>query len=125
MIRYSFNEELGIVESILLDEINLSEIAEHINNIGKDPSLPTNLKILTDARKAVLNFDPKSISILIETIQNAKIKHESIKEAILHDDPDVAGYSFLYQKMLTPLVKHTFKIYSTEEAALKWLTEEV
>jgi hypothetical protein len=125
MIRYSFNEELGIVKSILLDEINLSEIAEHIENIGKDPSLPTNLKILTDARKAVLNFDPKSISILIETIQNAKIKHESIKEAILHDDPDVAGYSFLYQKMLTPFVKHTFKIYCTEEAALKWLSEEV
>jgi hypothetical protein len=121
MIAYRFNKESEIVEAVFDGAIGINELARHIMNLGNDTSLPVNLKIFTDARKAVVNFNPKSLVILIDAINSAKIRHETITEAILQNDPDITAYSFIYQKMISFRKNHIFKIFSTESAALKWL----
>jgi len=124
MVDYRFDKESGIVNVLLDGKVEITEILDYINSIGSDISLSTNLKLLTDARNAVMNFSPKSLQLVIDAINNSKIKHDTIKEAILQNNPDISAYSFIYQKMLSVHKNHIFKIFSTEAAALQWLSEE-
>jgi hypothetical protein len=123
MIEYKYNNETGIVETSFNGTLEIKDIVEYINKLGKDTSLPANLRIFTDARKTIVNFNLKSLGLILEAINCSEIKHESIREAIIHDDPDVSAYSFIYQKMLACHKNHIFRIFCTEDAALKWLTE--
>jgi hypothetical protein len=123
MVDYRFDKESGIIKVLIDGIVEIQEIVEYINQIGNDPSLPDNLKIFTDARSAFINFSPKSLHLLIDAINDARIKHSTIHEAILQNNPDITAYSFIYQNMLTSRKNHIFKIFSTQLAALQWLSD--
>ncbi len=123
MITYRLNTESGIVESLFEGVIEIHEIADHIKKLGSDTKLPANLKIMTDTRKAVFNFSIRSIEILMDALKNSEIKHNSIKDAILQDNPDITAYSYIYSKMITNRQNHQIKIFSAESSAVKWLLE--
>jgi hypothetical protein len=123
MTTYRVNTESGIVESIFEGVVGIQEIAEHIKKLGSDESLPADLRILTDTRNAVFDFNTKSIDLLIEALKNSNIKHTSIKDAIIQDSPDITAYAFIYGKMISHRQNHQLRIFSTISSAINWLLE--
>jgi len=88
--------------------------------IRKDNTLPRNLKILTDATSASYNLSRSEISEMLNILINQIKPYQSVKTALIHEKPVETALSLLVDND-KPITGYEHKVFSTREAALKWL----
>jgi hypothetical protein len=120
MIEEKFNSKTGILETKFKGDITLLAVLNYMIRTKENKTYPRTLKIITDSRQAIFNFSIQDLNILME--ENLKLleKYNSIRDAIIVDNPKNMVLTMLYSKM-TETNKDKFKIFSTKEAALYWL----
>ncbi len=120
MVTASFDYEKGILKSTFEGVVSLKEIIDYINATKDNTTYPRVLKILTDATKAEMNFNPEDLPLIVEANYKSIEKYDYIIDAIVLDAPKETALSLLYQK-LAETKKYKFQIFSTQNAALNWL----
>ena len=122
MIHSKFNSEKGILKSKLVGVITLENWIDDIIEVGNDKNLPKKLLILTDATEAFFEFNESDIPDAIKIIERVVYKFEFIKEALVQNNPHVTALSMLYEIELAKFENFEYKIFSTFEAANRWLS---
>jgi hypothetical protein len=120
MVTYEFNHQTRILEAKFVGEVYLNEIIDYIIYTKENTSYPRLLKIITDANNANFNFSVDDLETIITENEKSLEKYDYIIDAIITEDPQVTAISMLYQE-LEKNEKYKFNIFSTKEAALKWL----
>ena len=120
MIDYKFNEELQILEVIYEGSIRISDLMNYGNSIFSDESLPRDLRILTDAKKASYILLPEEIPQVIKmTLQHIK-PYNKVKAAFIQSKPIETALSLLLElEFQSGKYKHS--VFSSRQAALHWL----
>ncbi len=122
MIKYFYNNETGILETTIKGEITINDLVEYISALNKDQSLPKKLKILTDASKGKLSEDaePEDLYRIVE-INNQSLRiRDFVYDAFIISESLETAMGQLY-KEFSKADNYFFNVFSTKEAALKWL----
>jgi hypothetical protein len=120
MISYTFDQDILYIT--FTGEIKLEDIIEYLKEFDNLDSLPKNLHLLYDLVNAKLNIAPTEIKIISQIADISTHEYSSTKTAFLVDNPKVTAYSTLFSNVTTN-PKTQRKIFSTKEAAIKWLKD--
>ncbi|MEN8247618.1 MAG: hypothetical protein ABFS32_01695 [Bacteroidota bacterium] len=102
--------------------MKLKEIVDYIIETKENKSYPRVLKILTDARDAIMSLSINDLAVIVAENYKSLEQYEFINDAIILKNPKETGISMLYQE-LSKTKKYRFKIFSNEEAARHWLSQ--
>jgi len=121
MISSIYDKKKGILITKKHGIITLNDIIEDIILVGQNTDLPENLKILTDVTEAEYRFRESEIPILVKYVKETLRKFESVKEALIQNDPYVTALSMIYQFNLKEFKNFKYKVFSSSEFAYRWL----
>lgn len=118
MITHSFDN--NIYKVIYSGIVSFEEIIKFLNDFSLNKNLPKKLSLLHDLRDAKLKIAPNEIKKISQAAEESTQTYTSVKTALLVNDPKITAYSTLFSNH--SVEKRTErKIFSTIEAALKWL----
>ena len=120
MIESTFNQETGILNAIFKGDISLKQIRDYIIATKENKAYPRDLKILSDASESLFKVLPNELRLIVEENNKSLEEYNSIVDAIVLSGPKETALSVLYQE-IAKNKKYKFKIFSTREAAIKWL----
>jgi len=120
MIEVSFNQESGILNAHYKGDISLKQIRDYIIATKENKSFPRDLKILSDGTESVFKVLPNELGMIVEENNKSLEEYDSITDAIVLSGAKETALSMLYQE-IAKNKKYKFKIFSTREAAIKWL----
>ena len=124
MITYIFNNATGILETKFEGKASIKDIIEYILSLSEDESLPKKLKILTDATKGKFSkgVTPKDLTKLVEANKKSLAQRDYIYDAFILTGTLEMALGVLY-KTISSTKKYRFNVFSTKEAAIKWLND--
>jgi len=120
MVFAEYNHQTAILESKFEGELTVKELVECSIPTKENEPYPRFLKILIDSTKATANFPSSDLSILAKKHHKIIEKYNYIITAIILDTPKETAFAMLFQS-LTKNSKSKFQLFSTREAALRWL----
>ena len=122
MISYEFRDNNIFVISFE-DKISLDDVLHYIKEFETYDYLPSDLKLLYDFKKSNFIFNSEKFQIISERSDEATNKYKSIKTAFLVNNPLLTAYSFIFIG-IGENNNNQKKVFSTEEASVKWLLHE-
>ena len=121
MLKYSFNDELNILNVKVTDYVNVSDIINHYKYLFENNSFPEKLNVLIDSGNAVFEVKPDEIKKVLKPLLKSINKYDHLHEAILVNNPYKTAIASLFKKKYINFKNYKFNVFSTEEAALNWL----
>lgn len=120
MVSAKFNHRTAILESKFEGILTINELMECSITIKENGSYPRFLKKLVDFKKAIANFSSNDLLLLAEEHHKIVENYDFILTAVILDTPKETAFAMLYQN-LTKNNKSKFQLFSTREAAIRWL----
>jgi len=120
MISYTFDQNILFVTFI--GTIKLEDIINYLKEFDKLDFLSENLLLLYDLTNADINIAPTEIKIISQIADVSTYGYNSTRTAFLVGNPKITAYSTLFSN-LAENSKTQRKIFSTKEAALKWVKQ--
>lgn len=121
MILEDFDEEAGILFVKYEGNLKAEEIIEFIGGLQLNDSYPRDLKIFINSANTIFNFETSDIQLIADANNLFLEKYNTAKVVIIHDTPHELAYSMLFERLAINK-KYMFKVFSTEDEALWWLT---
>lgn len=121
MIEYSYNDRDLILEVNVTGTLTIETIISHYERITNDVSLPRILRVLIDAKSAKFDIKMDDIKSTTDGVTKALQRYIYISEAILVDKPYATAVALLFNNNNGGLDSYDFQVFSTENAARKWL----
>lgn len=121
MVFAKFNHRTAILESKFEGKLTIKELIESSLAIKENESYPRFLKILIDSKKAIANFSSNDLSLLAEEYHKVVEKYDYIVTAIILDTPKETAFAMIFQSLIKNN-KSKFQLFSTREAAVRWLS---
>lgn len=123
MIDSTFNTESRLLETRFHGPITKEEVLEYVNSLRDAKDYPDNLKIITDATEANLEFSREELGEILTIVNDHPGLYDSIKDAMIMTSPKMTAFSMIVE-MFTKNSPYHVKIFSTREAALEWLSSQ-
>lgn len=120
MLNPGFNPESGIFYTRTSGSIGLEDMYAGIEMIKNADYFPRNLKILENSTETLVTFTVQELPVIMERLMSLNEVYESIRHAVIHNDPVKTALSLLIQKRNT-LSNYKLQVFTTEKAAIHWL----
>ncbi len=121
MIKTKLDNQSGIVYVKMEGVITLEQLVDHVSLKESRQYFPRDLKLLTDARQAILSFNIDALNLITDEMQKTLQKYNRIIDAFLVENTKETAMSVLYMEM-AKINHYIFRVFNTEEAALRWLS---
>jgi hypothetical protein len=122
MITYTF--ENNIINVTFSGKISIDEIRNFIEEFKVMDNLPKEVFLLYNLKDAKLEFETKDIKIISQFAEEATKNYTKVKSALVVEDPKNTAYTTLFSNR-SEEKRTQRKIFSTKEAALKWLQNKL
>ncbi|MDA3955027.1 MAG: hypothetical protein PF485_15390 [Bacteroidales bacterium] len=123
MIKVEFNNIDNYLYSSFEGEITKKNFIDYIDATRLNKSYPRKLKILTDSTRANMILSRADLELVIEANIQSLQHYDFIIDAIITSYPKETAYSMLYKRM-SAMKNYRFEVFSTKEAAIKWLSSQ-
>ncbi|MDQ1769290.1 hypothetical protein GQR60_00470 [Labilibaculum sp. A4] len=123
MISFSLRDS-GIFYVDFSDTVTVEDIKNYLFEFERLDNLPKNIYLLYDLREVDMNLEIDDISFISKLAEKGTSSYKTIRTAFLVDTPKITAYSILFN-LDTSSEKVLINVFSTEEAALKWLKQQV
>ncbi len=120
MLKPGFNAESGIFYTRTSGSIGLEDMYAGIEMIKNADHFPRNLKILENSTETRVTFTVQELPAIVERLMTLNEVYESIRHAVIHNDPVKTALALLIQKHHT-LSNYELQVFATETAAIHWL----
>lgn len=122
MITSKFNTETGILETVMSGEVTVQEFLEYTKGLSTNKSLPSKLKILSDAKKAKIfkTVKPEDMLKIAEFNKELITKGLFVYDAIIVSGTFETALGQLY-KDYSAKPNYFVEIFSSKKAAENWL----
>ncbi|MCF8369096.1 MAG: hypothetical protein K9G76_08625 [Bacteroidales bacterium] len=121
MIRSELNSGTKILETTLTGLITIPEIKRYYSSLIYNKALPSKLKVILNSVDAKYQFDDSDFVKISESVAEVLEHFDLFIEAIIESSPYETALAFMYEKKIS-IPKYRFKVFSTEDAALTWLS---
>ena len=101
-------------------EVDFKAMLAGIEKIKDDQSLSRDLIILEDARDVKAQLSLEEVDQLLELMSEAANNYNSIKHAVIHNNPESTAIALLFEHRIKNL-NYNLKVFYTEKAATQWL----
>lgn len=120
-IWYNYNSINKILEVYYTGEIEAKDLIDYGMSLSNE-DLPKDLNILVDASQAEYQVSRNEFPKLVNNLKRNLKKFSLVRVAFVQTKPKETAYSILYgQKAVLPNYVH--RVFSTKEAAEKWLLQ--
>ena len=121
MINFTFNSLKNRLDVIYKDIVTLEEIIDYIETVKNDKSLPRKLRIFTIAKNIEMDFKTEDLPKIAYAVNESIKCYDLMIDAFIVDKTKETAFSLLFSN-LSNQDKYKFKVFSTEQAAEKWLS---
>ena len=121
MIKVEYKPQSGYLQSTYEGDIKKEDLIEYIDSTRLNKSYPRKLKILTDSTKANMILSKSDLKEVIKANMKSLMEYDFIMDAIITLNPKETAFSLLYREM-SSTKKYKFEVFTTKEAAEKWLS---
>ncbi|MCD4698728.1 MAG: hypothetical protein K8S16_21055 [Bacteroidales bacterium] len=121
MINSELNSSTKILETTLSGLITIPEVKRHYTSIIYNKALPSRLKIIINSKDATYQFERADLIRIADSVKELLDHFDIVVEAIIESNPYETALAFMYEKR-TKLPNFNFKVFSTREAAMTWLS---
>ncbi|MBK3518822.1 hypothetical protein [Carboxylicivirga marina] len=121
MTSYAFIND--ILHVSIEGPATIYDLYDFLDEIGSLQSLPEELKVFYDLRKASLDLRLDEINVLSKKAEEKTLNCKSVKTAFCVKDPKITAYAMLFS-WLPESSKIKREQFSTKEAALNWLNTD-
>ncbi len=121
MINY-YLDESGIFFVKFSGTVTAKDIKAYLLEFDSINDLPGDFLSLYDLRDADMDLNKEDILSISDLTNKVTAAYKTVRTAFLVHKPVVTAYSYLFISEL-PSEKTIRKVFSTEEAAIKWLKE--
>lgn len=118
MINYLFEEQ--IYKVAFTEKVDFKEVLDFLKEFYTNKSLPDKVYVLYDLRTANFKFTLNEIRLISKLAEHSTKRYKKIKTAILVKNPKLTAYTMLFSIQSVGR-KTQRKIFSTKDAAIKWL----
>lgn len=101
-------------------EVDFKAMLAGIEKIKNNQLLSRDLIILEDARDAKAHLSLEEVDQLLELMSKTANKYNSIKHAVIHNNPESTAIALLFEHRITN-PNYKLRVFYTEEAATQWL----
>ena len=119
------DHELKIIRYVhsgtIKDKSEIGEVWEKLLDLKEFSEL--GYYLFSDYRKAVIKLPESDIEFIYEYFVKIKNILEFKKQSIVIEEPTSTALSVLFMNQIQETTNFRIKIFSTEEAAIKWLRE--
>ena len=123
MVEHRFNAEKGVLYALVTGKIEFEEMMERAEMLGQRKDLPRDLKILEDAREAIAGFGVSEIKPMLRNMEKHLHNYDSVRHAVVHSNPLNTAFALMADQFRKDK-KYRIRVFSTVEAAEKWLERE-
>ncbi len=120
MIDYTFDKKKQILWITLKGDVSIHHFLSLYKEIQYSLNLPDTLKILVDNRKSKSDFNLKEMKMMKEYTERELKQFKYIKEAVVVKSIKDTT-SALFFKNITATNNFHFEVFTTLEAATRWL----
>ena len=121
MITYSLKES-GIFYVTFSGDVSKDDVMDYLDEFEKIGNLPENLLTFYDLRDASMNMKLPEIVAISKKAKKVTNSYKTVKTVFVVDSPGLTAYVMLYI-MQSVKTKNIRKVFSTTDAAYKWLLE--
>jgi len=118
--RFTHDEDLKILRVRYPGMLTKEEVIGHYNELGNSKTFHRNIRILIDCKDSNFTIKPEEVPELLAAARSAVTKYKTVKEAMMVTDPYETVIVTLFEKGID-LPNYQFKVFYTEQAALRWL----
>ena len=122
MITYSLKES-GVFYVTFSGDVSKDNVMDYLDDFEKIGNLPKNLLTFYDLREANMFVKYSDILAISRKAKKVTNSYETVKTAFIVDSPGLTAYVMLYI-MQSVRTKSVRKVFSTTDAAYKWLLED-
>lgn len=119
-MSYKVLPDLKIIVEYFEGQINLQDLINFQLNQLKDESCRLDYNDITDVRNAQFVVLKDDLKKYVEFVRNSDAKQHNRKVAIIADNPGQTAITMLYSAYTENLALNN-KVFSTIEAAIKWM----
>lgn len=124
MINYEFDSQQEILHVEFTGEITVEELNDYIISIRENKELPDNLKILSDASKGKFakKIGRRELLTFLEENKKSLLHRDTISDAFVLSSSFEMALGMLY-RAYNDIENYQFNVFSSKEAAFKWLKQ--
>ena len=115
-----FDEIDNILYTKSIGMVNLEDMLKNLDNLSHDTVLPKHLKVVEDAREAIVTFSESELHLLAAKLELVADNFNLIKHAVVHSSPMNTALSILVSGMVKR-ENYYLKVFSTLEGAINWV----
>ena len=116
-----FNPNDRILYTRSAEVSSLDNMLQGLSKLASNKLLPRNLLIIEDGTGAHATFPPIDISLIVAKLELVLVDYTSIRHAVVHDIPRNTAMAILIADRFINNEKYVLKVFSTFEAARKWV----
>ncbi len=120
MIKISYNDELGVLQTKTGGDLSIEEILGHYDEIRQNDTYPRDLKVMIDCRSTRLAVRLDDVTRIVEAAKSTIPRYKRLREAILITAPYETVVATLFEQNAR-FGNYNFRLFSSENAALQWL----
>lgn len=103
--------------------ISFENMLSSVDYLINEITLPRRLRILEDATDTVVSFSIRDFETLAEKLKEVTKKYEVVRHAVIHNSPKNTAFTLHFKNNF--LHKgYNLEVFSTMEAATKWLNSD-
>lgn len=121
MFQSSFNSENNILYNKWIGKVKLDEVKQYFTLLNTHETLPRNLLVLQLFLDVEVDFKEGDLAEIATLLKNTIPKYESIRTAFLFNQPMPSAFGMMYKNITETFPHYSVEIFSTQEAAKKWL----
>jgi hypothetical protein len=118
----TFDTSLGILILTVENQLAPQFVIDYYNNLAKNKEYPRDLKVICFISTTNYQVRPQDIDEMVESLEKASGKYERLTEAFVAEDPYSTVITTLFSEK-AQIENYRSKVFSTKEAALKWLLD--
>ncbi len=124
MLEVEYNKNENILYSKHLGPITKSEMIQAFNEIEGDIINPRPLYVIEDARKTDVELNVSDVQELVRNIASGMNRFSFVRHAVIVSKPRYTALVMIAGKEIAHM-NYKMAVFSTPNAAKKWLLEEI
>jgi hypothetical protein len=120
--EYKIFPELELVIDLYHGDLDLKGLIAFKRRQVLDTAFSSRYDLISDNRTSVLHFEPQEVEMYADFVMQAGDVIGTRKTAFIADQPYQVVLATLFERSDSPL-PHTFKVFSTPAAAIKWIAK--
>lgn len=124
MFQNHYNTEDNILYTKWIGKISLEDILQYVQLIDSKEDLPRDLRTLELFIDVELMFDDSELGKIADSVVVTIGKYKTFYSALVFNQPIPSAYGLLYQNLTETFSNYKTEVFTTQEAAKKWLLSQ-